>query len=139
MTPEAALLRVIHCLDRAHETGFKTKAFVRALDVVRNTPVDELERRVHDETLTEMEGIGTSTARVITDAILDRPSEYLAKIEAESVVQISDAGRVYLDALRGDCHCHSTWSARAPNLPSRSCRLRRIHTNPSFGGGRDEW
>ena len=100
MTPEAALLRVIHCLDRAHETGFKTKAFVRALDVVRSTPPDELERRVHDETLTEMEGIGTSTARVITDAILDQPSEYLAKIEAESVVQISDAGRVYLDALR---------------------------------------
>ena len=34
MTPEQAILRVIHCLDRAHESGFKSKAFVRALDVV---------------------------------------------------------------------------------------------------------
>ena len=33
MTPEQAILRVIHCLDRAHESGFKAKAFVRALDV----------------------------------------------------------------------------------------------------------
>ena len=42
MTPEHAMLRVIHCLDRAHESGFKSKAFVRALDVVRSTPPDEL-------------------------------------------------------------------------------------------------
>ena len=42
MTPEQALLRVIHCLDRAQASGFKAKAFVRALDVVRSTPADEL-------------------------------------------------------------------------------------------------
>ena len=65
MTPEAALLRVIHYLDRAHETGFKAKAFIRALDVVRNTPPDELERRAAADTLTELDGIGTSSAAVI--------------------------------------------------------------------------
>ncbi|MEM1334160.1 MAG: PHP domain-containing protein [Actinomycetota bacterium] len=110
MTPEAALLRVIHCLDRAHETGFKTKAFARALDVVRSTPADEIEARVAAETLTDLDGIGSSTARVITDAVLGRPSEYLAALEAETRVELSDAARVYRDALRGDCHCHSTWS-----------------------------
>ena len=45
MTPEAALLRVIHCLDRAQASGFKAKAFTRALDVVRTTPADEIEAR----------------------------------------------------------------------------------------------
>ena len=45
MTPVEALERVVHCLDRAHETGFKTKAFVRALDVVRNTPAEEIAAR----------------------------------------------------------------------------------------------
>ncbi len=45
MTPEQALLRVIHCLDRAHESGFKAKAFTRALYVVRTTPADELAER----------------------------------------------------------------------------------------------
>jgi putative hydrolase len=45
VTPEQALLRVVHCLDRVHDTGFRTKAFVRALDVVRSTPPDELAQR----------------------------------------------------------------------------------------------
>ena len=110
MTPEAALLRAIHCLDRAHESGFKTKAFVRALDVVRNTPADEIEARAANDTLTDLDGIGSSTAQVIADAVAGRPSEYLATLEANSQVVVSDEGRVYLDALRGDCHCHSTWS-----------------------------
>ncbi len=45
MTPVDALERVVHCLDRAHDTGFKTKAFVRALDVVRTLSPDELAQR----------------------------------------------------------------------------------------------
>ena len=53
MTPEQALLRVIHCLDRAHETGFKAKAFARALDVVRSTSPEELSDRAANETLTD--------------------------------------------------------------------------------------
>jgi putative hydrolase len=110
MTPEEALLRVIHCLDRAHETGFKAKAFVRALDVVRNTPPDELERRAANDTLTDLDGIGKSTAAVITDALEGREPAYLHKIEAESQVPISEVGQRYRDALRGDCHLHSTWS-----------------------------
>ena len=32
------------------------------------------------------------------------------RIEAESQVPITPEGQVYRDALRGDCHLHSTWS-----------------------------
>ncbi|NQY57941.1 MAG: PHP domain-containing protein [Ilumatobacteraceae bacterium] len=110
MTPEQALRRVIHCLDRVHETGFKTKAFVRALDVVRNTDPSELADRAANDTLTDLDGIGSSTAAVIADALAGERPSYLDKIEAESVVPITDEGRVYRDALRGDCHMHSTWS-----------------------------
>lgn len=110
MTPEQALLRVIHCLDRAHETGFKAKAFVRALDVVRSTPPEELERRVANDTLTDLDGIGKATASVIRDALNGDEPAYLRKIEAESQVEISETGQRYRDALRGDCHLHSTWS-----------------------------
>ena len=110
LTPEQAILRVIHCLDRAHESGFKAKAFVRALDVVRTTPSDELAARADAGTLTDLEGIGSSTAAVISDALAGRRPAYLDKIEAESQVPITAAGQVYRDALRGDCHLHSTWS-----------------------------
>ncbi len=110
MTPEEALLRVIHCLDRAHETGFKAKAFVRALDIVRELPAGELERRAAADTLTELDGIGTATASVISEALAGGEPSYLRKIEAESHVPITEAGQRYRDALRGDCHLHSTWS-----------------------------
>ena len=69
MTPVEALERVVHCLDRAHETGFKTKAFVRALEVVRATPPDELAERAAAGTLTKLDGIGDSTARLITETL----------------------------------------------------------------------
>ena len=110
MTPETALLRVIHCLDRAFESGFKTKAFVRALDVVRTTDPVELAERARDERLTELDGIGDSTAAVITEALAGVVPRYLTKIERESVVSITDEGAEYRAALKGDCHLHSRWS-----------------------------
>jgi putative hydrolase len=109
MTPVEALERVIHCLDRAHETGFKTKAFVRALEVVRATPPDELEARAAAGTLTDLDGIGDSTARLITGA-LNGDTTYIEKLEAETGVKLTDAGSRYRAALKGDCHLHSKWS-----------------------------
>ena len=109
MTPVEALERVVHCLDRAHETGFKTKAFVRALEVVRATPPDELVERAAAGTLTKLDGIGDSTARLITEALRGDTS-YVEKIEAETAVTVTDAGARYRAALRGDCHLHSLWS-----------------------------
>ena len=116
MTPEWALLRVIHCLDRALASPFKTKAFVRALDVVRSSDPVELAERARDQRLTELDGIGDATAGVITEALAGRVPTYLAKIEAESVVPLTDAGAVYRAALRGDCHLHSTWSDGAAEI-----------------------
>ena len=109
MTPVEALERVVHCLDRAHETGFKTKAYVRALEVVRATPPDELSARSEAGTLTELEGIGDSTARLITQA-LNGDNSYVEKIEAETGVKLTDDGARYRAALKGDCHLHSLWS-----------------------------
>ena len=109
MTPVEALERVVHCLDRAHDTGFKTKAFVRALEVVRATPPDELEARAAAGTLKDLEGIGDSTARLITET-LHGDTSYVEKIEAETQVTITDAGARYRAAIKGDCHLHSRWS-----------------------------
>ena len=109
MTPVDALERVVHCLDRAHDTGFKTKAFVRALEVVRAIPPDELAARATAGTLTDLDGIGDSTARLITETLRGDTS-YVDKIEAETQVKLTDDGARYRAALRGDCHMHSRWS-----------------------------
>ena len=110
VTPLEALDRAIHYLDRAHETGFKAKAFVRAREVVRELPEGELEQRADAGTLTELTGIGNATARLITEALTGEEPAYLAKLAAETVVPITPEGQRYRDALRGDCHTHSTWS-----------------------------
>ncbi|MCU1399710.1 MAG: hypothetical protein JWN62_2819 [Acidimicrobiales bacterium] len=109
MTPVEALERVVHCLDRAHETGFKTKAFARALDVVRSTPADEIAERAEHNTLKELEGIGDSSARVVVEA-LRGDTTYLDKLDKQTQVRITPAGQRYRDALRGDLHLHSRWS-----------------------------
>ncbi len=101
---------MVHCLDRAHDTGFKAKAFVRALDVVRSLPADEVAARAAAGTLTELDGIGESSAAVIQQALAGGDVEYLADLEARTQVPLSEAGAVYREALRGDLHLHSRWS-----------------------------
>lgn len=109
MTPVEALERVVHCLDRAHEGGFKTKAFIRALDVVRSTPPEEIEERAAAGTLTKLPGVGDATARLITETLRGE-SSYVEKIEAETRVDLTEEGARYRAALKGDCHLHSLWS-----------------------------
>jgi putative hydrolase len=110
MTPEQALSRVVHCLDRALASPYRTRAFARALDVVRSTDPVELAERARDERLTELDGIGESTAAVITEALAGLVPSYLLQVEAESQVPLTPDGARYREALRGDCHLHSTWS-----------------------------
>ncbi|MBA3982624.1 MAG: PHP domain-containing protein [Acidimicrobiia bacterium] len=110
MTPVAALDRVVHCLDRAHDNGFRAKAFGRARDVVAGMPDAELAERAATGTLTELDGIGDASARVISEALAGDVPTYLAELETTSKVSITEAGAVYRNALRGDCHLHSTWS-----------------------------
>ena len=102
--------RVVHCLDRAHDTGFKAKAFVRALDVLRTTPANEVASRAADGTLTDLDGIGSSSARVIEQALAGGPMPYLDELERTTQVPISELGSAYRSALRGDLHLHSRWS-----------------------------
>ena len=110
MTPVEALERVVHCLDRAHESGFKAKAFVRALDVVRAVPAEELQQRAQAGTLTDLEGIGDSTAAIITQALDGEDLPYLAELDAKTQVPITPEGARYRHALKGDLHLHSRWS-----------------------------
>ena len=110
VTPVDALERVVHCLDRAHDTGFKSKAFVRALEVARSLPPDELVVRANAGTLTDLEGIGDSSAKVIQQALGGGEVAYLVDLEAKTQVPITPAGATYRNALRADLHMHSRWS-----------------------------
>jgi putative hydrolase len=129
VTPVEALERVVHCFDRAHDTSFRAKAFVRALDVVRALDPDEVAARAGAGTLTELDGIGGSTATVIVEALAGdagRPGSYLARVESETKVPISAAGATYREALRGDCHLHTRWSDGSADLRTMALTARAL-------------
>jgi putative hydrolase len=107
--PADALDRIVHCLDRALAPSPKVRAFRRAAEVVREVGDDELARRHSAGTLEELAGIGEATGRVIAEALSGEVPSYLARLEAETVVAVTD-GAELLASLRGDLHAHSTWS-----------------------------
>jgi putative hydrolase len=110
MDPEVALARIVHCLDRAHVGGFKTKAWSGALARVRETDPGDLAALAAKGDLKELPGIGDASAKVITEALAGEVPGYLEKLEAETAVPITPEGAEIRAALRGDCHTHSTWS-----------------------------
>ncbi len=106
----AAIDRAVALLDRALAEPYRVSAFTKARPKIASMGADELVRRVSQGTLTELAGIGNAIAGLVEDAVLDRPSAYLAKLEAESVVRMTPAGEQVRGALKGDLHCHTDWS-----------------------------
>ena len=67
MRPAEALSKAVYYLDRELAPSSKVRAFVRAGEIVTELGDDEVARRAEAGTLTELDGIGKSTAQVITD------------------------------------------------------------------------
>jgi len=109
MGPAEALDRVVYLLDRVLAESQKVKAFARARDVAEEVGPDELAQRHKAGTLTELTGIGPTTAKVISEALDGEMPSYLAKLEEETVLPVGDGAEIRA-ALKGDCHTHSTWS-----------------------------
>ena len=109
MRPVEALDRVVYLLDRALAEPQKVRAFARAREVAEEVGVDELTARHRAGTLTELPGIGPSTAKVIAGALDGEVPEYVAKLEDETVIPLAEGAELRA-ALKGDCHSHSLWS-----------------------------
>jgi putative hydrolase len=107
--PADALDRIVYLLDRVLAETTKVRAFARARDVVEEVGDAEVERLHTAGKLTDLAGIGPTTGRVIAEALAGEVPSYLAKLEDETVLPLGE-GAGLRDALRGDCHTHSTWS-----------------------------
>jgi putative hydrolase len=109
-SPIAALRRIAFLLERGRADTFKVQAYRKAAAAILPLPPDEVARRAADGTLTELPGIGSSTARVISDAVAGRTPERLAEAEEQYGVLPVSGGDGLRAALRGDLHSHSDWS-----------------------------
>ena len=109
MGPIEALERVAYLQDRGLMSSRKTAAFLDAAAVLRSLPPDELEQRLARGTLTDLRGVGPSTAEVALQAAAGRVPDRIAALEAETAIP-AGAGAPVREILRGDCHAHTTWS-----------------------------
>jgi putative hydrolase len=105
--PVAALRQVAFQLERGEAPTYRVRAFRRAAQVAEGLPPGELDRRLAENTLQSLPGIGAVTAEVIRQAAGGEEPAYLARLLRE---QPSSERAGLRAALRGDCHTHSDWS-----------------------------
>jgi putative hydrolase len=108
--PVAALRRIAFLMERGREETRRVQAFRKAAATLLPLPDSEVAARVEAGTLTDLPGIGPSTAAVVEAAVRGDLPERLARLEREHAGPLTAGGQTLRAALRGDLHSHSDWS-----------------------------
>ncbi len=111
--PVAALRRVAFLMERRREETRRVQAFRNAAATILPLPDDEVADRVEAGTLTDLPGIGPSTAAVIEAATRGELPDRLAKLEREIAGPLTVGGK--------DLRAAPPWR---PALPLRLVRRR---------------
>jgi putative hydrolase len=108
--PVTVLQRIAYLLERQRAPLYRSRAFRRAAERVRQLGQAEVRRRITEGTLLDTPDIGPATADVIVAVLAGNPPSYLAKLESAAAAHPASPTTALRNLLKGDCHVHTDWS-----------------------------